>query len=72
MAMNDRDNTLVGARGVDIYPGVANPTESSRNDDPMGNNFVGYSPITPFLNPYPDTEHRSPTPPPGRAVLARR
>jgi len=38
--MNDKDNTLVGARGTDVYPGVANPTESSRNDDPLAANFV--------------------------------
>ncbi|KIP07975.1 hypothetical protein PHLGIDRAFT_70222 [Phlebiopsis gigantea 11061_1 CR5-6] len=40
MAMNDKDNTLIGARGVDVYPGVANPTESSVNSDPMQSNFV--------------------------------
>lgn len=40
MSMNDKDSTLIGARGVDIYPGVANPTQSSRNDDPLASNFV--------------------------------
>lgn len=40
MATNDKDNTLIGARGIDVYPGVANPTESSRNDDPLAANFV--------------------------------
>ncbi|EKM55901.1 uncharacterized protein PHACADRAFT_144819 [Phanerochaete carnosa HHB-10118-sp] len=40
MATNDKDNTLIGARGTDVYPGVANPTESSRNDDPLAANFV--------------------------------
>ncbi|GJE98144.1 hypothetical protein PsYK624_143660 [Phanerochaete sordida] len=40
MSMNDKDSTLYGARGVDVYPGVANPTESSRNDDPLQANFV--------------------------------
>jgi len=37
--MNDKDNTLIGARGVDVHPGVANPTVSS-NTDPLAANFV--------------------------------
>ncbi|THG98709.1 hypothetical protein EW026_g3518 [Hermanssonia centrifuga] len=40
MAMNDKDNTLAGARGVDVHPGVANPTSSSINSDPFATNFV--------------------------------
>lgn len=40
MAMNDKDNTLIGARGVDAYPGVANPTAASSHTDPLAANFV--------------------------------
>ncbi|KAI0811141.1 hypothetical protein BC629DRAFT_1437059 [Irpex lacteus] len=40
MAMNDKDNTLIGARGVDAYPGVANPTAASSHTDPLASNFV--------------------------------
>ncbi|CAL1703660.1 unnamed protein product [Somion occarium] len=40
MALNDNDNTLVGARGVDVHPGVANPTISSTHADPLAANFV--------------------------------
>ncbi|KAI0691194.1 hypothetical protein BC835DRAFT_1417309 [Cytidiella melzeri] len=38
--MNDKDNTLIGARGVDVHPGVANPTISSTHADPLAANFV--------------------------------
>ncbi|KAI0340114.1 hypothetical protein BDW22DRAFT_440084 [Trametopsis cervina] len=38
--MNDKDSTLIGARGVDAYPGVANPTSASINSDPLAANFV--------------------------------
>ncbi|KAK7689121.1 hypothetical protein QCA50_007812 [Cerrena zonata] len=40
MSLNDKDATLIGARGVDVHPGVANPTESSTHSDPLANNFV--------------------------------
>jgi len=40
MAVNDRDPTTGGARGVDVYPGVANPTAHSSNSNPMSANFV--------------------------------
>lgn len=42
--MNDKDNTLAGARGTDIHPGVANPTAASMNNDPLAANFVRASP----------------------------
>jgi hypothetical protein len=38
MSVNDR--SLNSTVGVDTYPGVANPTSSSDNSDPMANNFV--------------------------------
>ena len=40
MAMNDKDSTLIGARGVDVHPGIANPTSSSTHADPLAANFV--------------------------------
>ncbi|KAJ7685107.1 hypothetical protein DFH06DRAFT_1157469 [Mycena polygramma] len=39
MALNDK-NLPGGAQGVGIYPGVANPTSSSKPDNPMDTNFV--------------------------------
>ncbi|RDX52674.1 hypothetical protein OH76DRAFT_1480298 [Lentinus brumalis] len=40
MSLNDTDVTLGGNRGVDLHPGVANPTISSTHADPMKANFV--------------------------------
>jgi len=40
MSLNDKDITLGGSRGVDIHPGVANPTTSSTHADPLAANFV--------------------------------
>ncbi|KAI0792855.1 hypothetical protein C8Q75DRAFT_751706 [Abortiporus biennis] len=40
MSLNDKDPSLYGARGVDIHPGVANPTVSSTHADPLAANFV--------------------------------
>lgn len=40
MSLNDKDTTLGGPKGVDIYPGIANPTKSSDTSNPMINNFV--------------------------------
>ncbi|THH27065.1 hypothetical protein EUX98_g7131 [Antrodiella citrinella] len=40
MSLNDKDTTLYGSHGVDAYPGVANPTKSSQNSDPLAANFV--------------------------------
>ncbi|KAI0695438.1 hypothetical protein C8T65DRAFT_665363 [Cerioporus squamosus] len=40
MSLNDTDPTLGGNRGVDLHPGVANPTISSTHADPMKANFV--------------------------------
>ncbi|KAI0747653.1 hypothetical protein C8Q80DRAFT_688859 [Daedaleopsis nitida] len=40
MALNDTDQTLGGNRGVDLHPGVANPTISSTHADPLKANFV--------------------------------
>ncbi|KAL0946976.1 hypothetical protein HGRIS_013126 [Hohenbuehelia grisea] len=40
MSLNDKDTTLAGNRSADIYPGVANPTISSMNNDPKAANFV--------------------------------
>ena len=40
MSLNDTDVTLSGNKGVDIHPGVANPTSSSTNADPLRANFV--------------------------------
>ncbi|KIO28553.1 hypothetical protein M407DRAFT_242979 [Tulasnella calospora MUT 4182] len=40
MSLNDKDVTLGGAKGSDIYPGVANPTSSSDTSNPMTQNFV--------------------------------
>ena len=40
MSLNDKDLTLGGNKGVDHYPGVANPTASSTHTDPLASNFV--------------------------------
>ncbi|KAH8102930.1 hypothetical protein BXZ70DRAFT_1006113 [Cristinia sonorae] len=40
MALNDKNTTLYGSRGTDVYPGVANPTAASQNSDPLAANFV--------------------------------
>ncbi|KZT67795.1 hypothetical protein DAEQUDRAFT_728794 [Daedalea quercina L-15889] len=40
MSLNDKDITLGGNKGVDLHPGVANPTTSSTHADPLGSNFV--------------------------------
>ena len=40
MSLNDTDVTLGGNRGVDLHPGVANPTISSTHADPLKANFV--------------------------------
>jgi hypothetical protein len=37
MSLNDMS---LSAQGTDTYPGVANPTASSTNSDPMASNFV--------------------------------
>ncbi|KAJ7109296.1 hypothetical protein C8R44DRAFT_282925 [Mycena epipterygia] len=39
MALNDK-NMPIGAQGVGVYPGVANPTSSSMPTNPMETNFV--------------------------------
>ncbi|KAK7466980.1 hypothetical protein VKT23_004043 [Stygiomarasmius scandens] len=38
MSLNDL--SMGGAQGTDVHPGVANPTASSNNSDPMQSNFV--------------------------------
>ena len=38
MSVNDRE--LGGNKGVDTYPGVANPTTHNGVNDPMALNFV--------------------------------
>jgi hypothetical protein len=43
--MNEKDNTIIGARGVDVYSGVANPTISSISADPLAANFVRIHPV---------------------------
>jgi len=40
MALNDKDITLGGNKGIDVHPGVANPTISSTHADPLAANFV--------------------------------
>ncbi|EMD34436.1 hypothetical protein CERSUDRAFT_107610 [Gelatoporia subvermispora B] len=40
MSLNDKDVTLGGNKGVDLHPGVANPTISSTHADPLAANFV--------------------------------
>jgi len=40
MALNEKDTTLFDAKGVDVYPGVANPTASSTHANPLASNFV--------------------------------
>jgi len=40
MALNERDPTIAGAKAVDTYPGVANPTSFSSNGNPIAGNFV--------------------------------
>lgn len=40
MSLNDKDVTLGGARGIDVHPGVANPTAHSDMSDPLAANFV--------------------------------
>jgi hypothetical protein len=44
--MNEKDNTIIGARGVDVYSGVANPTISSISADPLAANFVRVHPVS--------------------------
>ncbi|EIN08061.1 hypothetical protein PUNSTDRAFT_114445 [Punctularia strigosozonata HHB-11173 SS5] len=39
MSLNDQE--LTGNKGVDVHPGVANPTMHSIHPDPLGSNFVG-------------------------------
>ncbi|KAF7984041.1 hypothetical protein HWV62_17565 [Athelia sp. TMB] len=41
MSLNERDTTIAGAKAVDTYPGVANPTSFTSNGNPMAANFVG-------------------------------
>ncbi len=41
MSLND---TSLGAMGADMHPGVANPTASSNNANPMDTNFVSFLP----------------------------
>ncbi|KAI0075835.1 hypothetical protein K474DRAFT_1663842 [Panus rudis PR-1116 ss-1] len=38
MSLNDKN--ITGARGVDVHPGVANPTAASQHFDPLATNFV--------------------------------
>lgn len=40
MATNTTDTYISGARRVDVYPGIANPTEASVYSNPMETNFV--------------------------------
>ncbi|KAF7967676.1 hypothetical protein HWV62_33359 [Athelia sp. TMB] len=40
MSLNERDTTIAGAKAVDTYPGVANPTSFTSNGNPMAANFV--------------------------------
>jgi len=40
MSLNDKDVTLGGNKGIDLHPGVANPTSSSTHADPLAANFV--------------------------------
>ena len=40
MSLNDTDVTLGGSKGVDMHPGIANPTSSSTHANPMAANFV--------------------------------
>ncbi|KIJ68924.1 hypothetical protein HYDPIDRAFT_105455 [Hydnomerulius pinastri MD-312] len=40
MALNERDLSIGGNRGVDIHPGVANPTSHSMHADPLASNFA--------------------------------
>lgn len=49
MSLNDKDLTLGGNKGVDHYPGVANPTASSTHTDPLASNFVRGSRSSPRL-----------------------
>ncbi|KAF8590480.1 hypothetical protein K439DRAFT_1651151 [Ramaria rubella] len=37
MALNDK--SLKAQTGIDVYPGVANPTTSNMSSDPLANNF---------------------------------
>ncbi|KAG8919329.1 hypothetical protein FRC01_001340 [Tulasnella sp. 417] len=39
-SLNDKDVTLGGPKGTDIYPGVSNPTSSSNTSNPLTQNFV--------------------------------
>jgi len=40
MSLNDKDVSLGGAKGADVYPGVMNATSSSDTSNPMAQNFV--------------------------------
>ncbi|KAI0350233.1 hypothetical protein OH77DRAFT_1093049 [Trametes cingulata] len=40
MSLNDKDVTLGANKGVDLHPGIANPTASSTHADPLAANFV--------------------------------
>jgi hypothetical protein len=56
MALNDRDVTLGGNLGVDVHPGLANPTSASTHSDPMAANFVSRSPLLPKSFEWADKE----------------
>ncbi|EGN95439.1 hypothetical protein SERLA73DRAFT_186440 [Serpula lacrymans var. lacrymans S7.3] len=40
MALNDKNMSIGGNKGVDIHPGVANPTSHSTHANPLSSNFV--------------------------------
>ena len=52
MSLNDTDQTLGGNRGVDLHPGVANPTISSTHADPLKANFVRALPCNYVRSPH--------------------
>lgn len=64
MSLNDKDTTLYGAHGADVYPGVTNPTKSSQHSDPLAANFVRLS--LSFLVTWYQPTHRSC---PGRSLI---
>ena len=47
MSLNDTDVTIGGNKGVDVHPGVANPTISSTHANPLKANFVSHSTFMP-------------------------
>lgn len=42
MSINDRDINIGGAKGVDVFPGVANPLATGNRSNALEANFVSH------------------------------